>query len=63
MIEIISHSLLKKCAEGHRLDGERAKYQARELDYEMAGYLISADIERIQRDLVDAVAAGIYAPE
>ena len=59
MIQLISRSLLKKCADGGRLNEKRAEFQAREEGCEMTGYKIVAAIESIQRDLVAAVAAGI----
>ena len=59
MIQLISRSLLRKCAEGRHLNEKRAELRAREEGCEMTGYEIAAAIESIQSDLVAAVAAGI----
>ena len=59
MIQLISLSLLRRCAEGHQLNEKRVELRAREEACEMAGYEIAIAIEAIQSNLVAAVAAGI----
>ena len=61
MIQLISRSLLRRCAEGHQLNEKRVELRAREEACELAGYELAEALKAIQSDLVAAVTAGISA--